>query len=222
MGAGDLTPGEPISVRARFERFPATLKGAFIFRGEDPDPHQVELRRARVVAIGPGPALEMPVASVTLDVAPHRDLFVPFEQPVSELDPGWYTLVCDVVVDGSERSYDGGRRFAVAWPRATVRRGTVRVERDVAVGAATVRVEQLDCAGDSVRLQFRVDPPGAVAVRLAADGRRLEVLEHEVDEASGRGRVVAYPVLRGESVVRIELRGRGRGAEGTLEIPLGD
>ena len=43
---------EPISVRARFERFPATVKGAFIIRGEDPDPHQVVFREARVVAIG--------------------------------------------------------------------------------------------------------------------------------------------------------------------------
>jgi len=213
---------EPISVRARFERFPATVKGAFIFRGEDPDPHQVILHGARVVLVGPGGSAEVPIAPVTLDVIPHRDVFVPFELPVSELDPGWYTLVCDVEIDGVPDSYDGGRRFCVPWPRATVRRGTVKVERDVALGDATVRVEQLDCAGESVKLLFRIEPPGPVSVRLTADGRRLEILESEVDEESGRGRVAAYPVLRTDAALLVELKGKGRGADGALEVPLGD
>jgi hypothetical protein len=149
-------------------------------------------------------------------------VFVPFELSVSELDPGWYTLVCDVEVDGSPRNYDGGRRFSVPWPRATVRRGTVKVDREVAVGEATVRLEQLECGGDSVKLHVRIDPPGVLSVRLAADGRRLEVLEVEVDEATGRGRVIAYPVLRADSAVVVELKGRGRGAEGSIEIRLPD
>ena len=213
---------EPISVRARFERFPATVKGAFIFRGESSNPHQVVLLGARVAAVGPGGSSEVPIAPVTLDVIPHRDVFVPFELPVAELDPGWYELLCDVEVDGSPYTYDGGRRFCVPWPRATVRRGTMKVERDVALGEATVRVEQLDCAGDSVKLLLRIDPPGSITVRLSADGRRLEILESEIDEATGRGRVVAYPVLRTDAVVRVEFRGKGRGAEATLEVPLGD
>jgi len=213
---------QPISVRARFERFPATVKGAFIFRGEDPDPHQVILRGARVATIGPGGSSPVPVVPVTLDVVPHRDLFVPFELPVSELDPGWYTLVCDVEIDGVAGSYDGGRRFCVPWPRATVRRGTVKVEREVALGQAKVRIEQLDCSGDSVKLLLGVDPPGPVTVRLTVGGRRLEVLESEIDEETGRGRVVAYPVLRVDAVLRVMLRGKGRGAEAEIEIPLGE
>jgi hypothetical protein len=213
---------DPISVRARFERFPATVKGAFIFRGEDPDPHQVVLDRARVVAVGPGASAEVPIAPVTLDVIPHRDLFVPFELSVSELDPGWYTLLCDVQIDGAPDSYDGGRRFCVPWPRATVRRGTVKVERDVVLADATVRVEQFDCAGDSVKVLLRVDPPGPVSVRLFADGRRLEILESEIDEVTGRGRVLAYPVLRTDATVRVEIKGKGRGPEAALEVSLGD
>ena len=213
---------DPISVRARFERFPATVKGAFIFRGEDRDPHQVVLHGARVAAVGPGGSSEVPVAPVTLDVVPHRDVFVPFELPVSELDPGWYALLCDVEVDGSPDTYDGGRRFCVPWPRATVRRGTVKVERDVDLGDARVRVEQLDCAGDSVKLLMRVDPPGPVTVRLSADGRRLEILESEIDETTGRGRVVAYPVLRTDAAVRVEIKGKGRGAEASVEVTLGE
>jgi len=214
---------DPISVRARFERFPATVKGAFIFRGEDPNPHQVVLHGARVAAVGPGASAEVPISPVTLDVVPHRDLFVPFEFSVSELDPGWYTLLCDVEIDGaSPDSYDGGRRFCVPWPRATVRRGTVKVERDLVLIDATVRVEQLDCAGDSVRVLLRVDPPGLVSVRLSADGRRLEILESEIDEQTGRGRILAYPVLRTDATVRVEIRRQGRGAEAALEVPLGD
>lgn len=213
---------EPISVRARFERFPATLKGAFIFRGEDPDPHQVILHGARVDPVGPGGSGEVPIAPATLDVVPHRDVFVPFELPVSELDPGWYTLVCVVDVDGAPREVDGGRRFCVPWPRATVRRGTLKLERDVTVGATVVRLEQLECAGDSVRLLLKLDPPGPLTVRLSADGRRLETLEAEIDEQAGRGRVVAYPVLRSDSSLRVELKGKGRGSEATLEVPLDD
>jgi len=151
-------------------------------------------------------------------VVPHRDVFVPFELPVSELDPGWYSLVCDVDVDGAPASYDGGRLFSMPWPRATVRRGVVKVERVVALGDATVRVEQLDLGGDSAKLHLLIEPPGPITVKLAADGRRLDLLETEIDESTGRGKVTAYPVLRTVSSVRIELKRRG--AEASLDVPL--
>ncbi|MGH2635278.1 MAG: hypothetical protein ACRDHU_03930 [Actinomycetota bacterium] len=218
MGAGDLT--EPVSVRARFERFPATVKGAFILRGEDPDPHQVVFREAHVVGIGLGVSNPIPMATVTLDVAPHRDVFVPFEMPVAELDPGWYTMTCELDVDGNVETYDGGRRFSVPWPRASVRRGSIKVNRSVAMGSSKVAVEQVDCGGDSVKVHLRVDPPGPVAAKLSVDGHRLEVLEAEVDETTGRGRVTAYPVLRTHGTLRIELRGRSRDAEGALDVHL--
>jgi hypothetical protein len=208
---------EPISVRARFERFPATVKGAFIFRGEDPYPHQIVLHRARVTAVGAGGSSDLPMSPVTLDVVPHRDVFVPFELPVSELDPGWYSLVCDVDVDGSPASYDGGRRFAVAWPRATVRRGVVKVERAVGLGDATVRVEQLDAegVGQAASAGWAARPDH---VKLSADGRRLDVLETDLDEATGRVKVTAYPILRTASSVRIELKRRG--ADASLDVTL--
>ena len=38
----------PISIRSRFEKFPASVKGAFVVRGEDTDPHQVSIVEARV------------------------------------------------------------------------------------------------------------------------------------------------------------------------------
>lgn len=207
-------------MRARFERFPATVKGAFIFRGEDPDPHQVVVSGARVTALGPGGSGPMPLAPVTLDVVPHRDVFVPFELPLVDLEPGWYTLVCDVEVDGSPATFDGGRRFSVAWPRATVRRGQVKVGRSVRLGDQTVQVEQVDCSGDSIKVGMRVDPPGEIAVKLFADGRRLPLLEMELDEDSGRAKATAYPLLRSDEVLRIEMRGRGRGSEDAIEIAL--
>lgn len=213
-------PNEPISVRARFERFPATVKGAFIFRGEDADPHQVVVSGARVTALGPGGSSPVPMPPVTLDVVPHRDLFVPFEFPVAELEAGWYTLVCDVEVDGFASTFDGGRRFAVPWPRATVRRGPIKVGRTVKVGSATVHVEQLDCSGDSVKLHLRSEPAGGLTLRLFADGRRLQVLDVEADEQTGRTRATAYPLMRADEVLRIELRGRARGSGASLDIPL--
>jgi hypothetical protein len=210
----------PISVRARFERFPATVKGAFIFRGEDTDPHQVVLSEARVSAVGSGGSSPLPMAPATLDVVPHRDVFVPFEFPVTELDPGWYTLVCDLEVDGTMSTYDGGSRFSVAWPRATVRRGPVKVGERVRLGDGAVHVDQIDCAGDSIRVTLAVQPPSELAVRLAADGRRLQILEIEIDEETGKGRVTAYPLLRSDAVLRIGLKGRGRRAEASVDVAL--
>jgi hypothetical protein len=212
---------DALSVRARFEKFPATVKGAFILRGEDRDPHQVVFRQARAVAVSGGSWREIPVAATTLDVAPHQDVFVPFELMVSDLDPGWYGFECDLEVDGDAFTFPGGRRFAVAWPRATVRRGQIRIDRTVALGgSAMVRVDHVDCGGESVRLSLLVEPPAPVQVRLLADGARLEILEQEWDEASGRARITAYPLLRAHGVLRLELKARGRGAETALDVPL--
>jgi hypothetical protein len=218
VGAGDLT--EPLSVRARFERFPATLKGAFILRGEDANPHQVVFREANVVGIGLPVSRPMPIAPVILDVVPHRDVFVPFELLVSDLEPGWYTMRAELEVDGTAGTFEGGRRFSIAWPRSSVRRGTVKVERAVAVGDGKVLVEQVECGGDSVKVHLRADPPMPLTAKLFANGGRLEVLDTDVDESTGRGRVVAYPVMRGQRTLRIELRGKGRGAQAALDVDL--
>jgi len=212
VGGGDLS--DPVSVRARFERLPASIKGAFILRGEDADPHQVEFRGASIVAVGSGVRVAMPMPAASLDAAPHRDVFVPFEAPIGELGPGWYTLEADLEIDGTDGAFDGGRRFSVPWPRATVRRGQVKIDRDVSAGAGTVRVEHLDLGGDSAKLHLRAD--GDVAIDLAAGGEPLVPLEIERDEASGRVRVTTYPVLRSHRSLRISVRG----AKEPLEVPL--
>ena len=217
MGGGHLI--DTISVRARFERFPATVKGAFILRGENPDPHQVEFRGGNVVGIGTKVSIPMPMTAASLDVAPHRDVFVPFEMPLVDLEPGWYTFQADLEVDGTVEAFDGGRRFSVPWPRATVRRGQVRIDREVALGDATVHIEQLDCGGDAVKLHLRSEPPVPLTLRLSADGEHLELLELEADEATGRVKVTAYPVMRTHRSLHLELHGPAK-VSAELEIPL--
>ena len=112
---------ERVSIRAHFERFPATVKGAFVLRGADRDPHQVRIVGARVREVAGGKGIPIGLEPATLDVAPNLDLFVPFEFPITELGAGWYGLECDVAVDGSPSSVQPGKRFAIPWPRATVR-----------------------------------------------------------------------------------------------------
>jgi hypothetical protein len=216
-----VTERPTISVRARFERFPATVKGAFILRGEDPNPHQVAFWSARIVTVGGREQRPFAMPENILDVAPRQDVFVPFELAVSDLEPGWYGLECELEVDGIPGSYDGGRRFAVPWPRATVRRGQVKVDKKVKLGdGSVVVVDQVECGGDSIKVLFAVEPAGPVTVLLSADGARLEVLDVDIDEVTGRGKVTAYPLLRTVSVIGTEWKGRGKGATGTLDVRL--
>ena len=83
------------------------------------------------------------------------------------------------------------------WPRATVRRGNVAVNKNARVeNGPRVHVEQVECGGESIRVTYTTTPPEAVPVRLSADGSALTVLDSEFDQESGRGRVTAYPVMR--------------------------
>ena len=206
---------ERISVRARFERFPATVKGAFIVRGEDPDPHQVVFREARVVSVGGRDAHEIPMGSTTLDVAPRRDVFVPFEMGVTDLDPGWYELECDLDVDGRPATFPGGKRFCVSWPRAAARRGSVELGSVLGAPASKVTIERVELAGDRATITIAADPPADPSLRLMVDGSRLPVVETVVDADSGTGTVTAYPVLRTHGSLRIDLAG-GDG----VDVPL--
>ncbi|MFN2544822.1 MAG: hypothetical protein ABR600_09690 [Actinomycetota bacterium] len=199
-----------VSLRARFERFPATVKGAFVVRGEDSYPHQVVFLRARVVRV-PGPAgPEVPVSGVTLDVPPHRDVFVPFEFPVAELEPGWYGLEADVEIDGAPRMMPGGKRFCVPWPRGTVRSASLRVDRTVEVSGAKVSIERCQSGADGLSLRFVVRPPQEVTIRLFADGSTIDLVEQEVEPSSGKGIARGYPLLKSHRALRIDVGGSGK------------
>jgi hypothetical protein len=206
----DVTDAVPerVSIRASFERFPATVKGAFVLRGADRDPHQVRIDAARVREISGRSAAPIGLDPVTLDVAPNLDLFVPFEFGITELTAGWYGLECDVAIDGDPENVRPPKRFAVPWPRATVRRGSVTVNKNARIeNGPRVHVEQVECGGESIRVTYTTTPPEALPVQLAADGSALTVLDSEFDMESGRGRVTAYPVMRTQSTLTIDIRG---------------
>jgi hypothetical protein len=203
-----------ISIRAHYERFPATVKGAFVLRAADHEPHQVRLRSARVAEVAGGVSRPIDLQPVVLDVAPNLDLFVPFEFGLMDLTPGWYELVCDLVVDAVASEARPGDRFPMAWPRATVRRGTVAVGKAVAAAAGKVRIEQVECASDCVKVAYLAEEPAVM--KVSADGTTLAPIGQEFDEATGRGKVTAYPALRSHRRIRIDVKG----APGPIEVKL--
>jgi len=192
-----------VAIRAHYERSPATVKGAFVLRGADGSPHQVRLDAARVVECAGRAERSADIAPAVLDVAPTLDLFVPFEIPLTELSPGWYQLERDVVVDGSPATARPGARFTVPWPRSSVRRGTTKI----AERAREVTIRQIECAADSMKIAY--EAPSAPAVRLRIDGSSHAVLEVDHDGDTGKGRIVAYPALRSNETLAVEIKGAG-------------
>jgi hypothetical protein len=198
-----------VSIRAKFERFPAAVKGALLLRGADGQPHQIRLESARVAELGGGQPHPVGVEPVVLEASPTQDTFVPFEISTMEMAAGWYRLECDVVVDGEPSVVHPGEPFVMPWPRAAVRRGSITIGTKV----AAVAFETVECLGDTIRVSFASDAQPAVS--LAVDGRPHPVLEIEFDSEAGRGRVIAYPVLRGDEHLSIQLQG-----ETPVEVPL--
>lgn len=207
--------GGRVSIRAHFERFPATLKGAFVLRGDDADPHQVRIEAARVAELAGRPGQPMGIEPVTLDVAPHLDLFVPFEVPLLDLAPGWYRLELDVTVDGDPGVVHPGDRFVVAWPRGSMRRGSASVGRRIEAGATTVTIQQVECAPDGVRVTY--EAPTRVGLSLAADDLMLPQVDEGFDDESQRGTVVTYPAAKSQSRLAITARGADRAIE--IDLP---
>ena len=212
-------PRQLVAIRAHFEKFPATVKGAFVLRSADRDPHQVVIRAARVGELSGGGSQPIELQETTLDVAPKLDFFVPFEFPVTELGAGWYGLEADVEIDGVAQVARPERRFSMAWPRATVRRGSVPVGEKIELeGGPRVLVDHVECSGDSIAVHFVADPPEPFQWRLLADRRRLALLDVQLDEGSGKGRATAYPLLKVDHALTIELLHRR--ARSSVEIVL--
>ncbi len=203
-----------VSIRAHFERFPATLKGAFVLRGDDADPHQVRIEAARIAELAGRAGQPMRVEPVTLDVAPHLDLFVPFEVPLLDLAPGWYRLELDVTIDGDAGVVHPGDRFVVAWPRGSMRRGSASIGRAIEAGATTVTILQVDCAPDGVRVSY--EAPAQLGLSIAADDVMLPLVDEGFDEESRRGTVMTYPAAK----TQLRLAITARGADRPIEIDL--
>ena len=182
-------------------------------RGADGNPHQVRLDEARAVELAGHGSVPMGVQPATLEVAPNRDLFVPFEFPVTELASGWYAIECEVAIDAVPETVRPGARFAVPWPRGSTRRDQVRIGKSVVVDGGKVRLDQLECRSDSVELRYEGTE---TSMLFAADGVRLPVLDTSFDAETGSGSVTAYPLLKTHRVLTIAVKGAGD----PIEVPL--
>jgi hypothetical protein len=180
------------------------LKGAFVMRGADGNPHQVRLEEAHVIELGSRSQASIAVASATLEVAPNRDLFVPFEVPVMDLEPGWYVIECSIAVDGSPTTARPGERFSVPWPRGSTRRDQIDVGASVHASGGKVRLDRVECASDSVRIVYE---GVEVSATLSADGSKVPVLDASFDPETGTGAVVAYPVLKSQRTLEVAFKG---------------
>jgi hypothetical protein len=213
----------PVRVQTRFERFPASIKGAFVLRGGDGDPHAVTFDWARVVRIPSGPARPIALEDRQLDVAPTRDLFVPFEVPVAEMEPSWYVVESSLRVDGGRSYAYTGRPFTIPWPRNDVRRGTIHLSKTIRAGDAAFHVGRVELGWDSAAILWQPKEAGESAERktdagtgpralLIADGAELEELPDQagskVSEPRGpqERRSVSYPVMRSARSLRVVIR----------------
>lgn len=212
----------PVRVQTRFERFPASIKGAFVLKGGDGDPHAVKFDWARLARIPAGPARPIILEERLLDVAPDRDLFVPFEVAVSEMEPSWYVVESSLRVDGG-RSYPySGRPFTIPWPRSDVRKGTIHVSKTVRAGGLSFQVERVELGWDSTAVLWQpregkedaaAEPRGAEAgAVLIADGAELERLPDEAGSrlseprTPGEQRTVTYPLMRSSHSLQLVMR----------------
>jgi hypothetical protein len=173
-------------------------------RGADGNPHQIRLDDARAVELSGHGSVSMGVQPSTLEVAPNRDLFVPFEFPIAELASGWYGVECQVAIDGSPGMVRPDARFVVPWSRGATRRDQVVIGKSVPVGGEKVRLDQLVCHVDTSELRYE----GTEAtITLATDGTRVPTLETTFDAETGSGSVTAYPLLKVDHVLTISIKG---------------
>ena len=207
--------GGRVSFRAHLDRFPLAVKGALVLRAVDGLPHQVAFRQAVVNELSGALSLPLGLDHVVQDVAPTKDLFVPFELPAADLASGWYQLECAVLIDGAPETVRPGEAFLVPWPRASNRRGSVEVGVAVEVGHGKVRIERIECATDHVQVIY--EAPGPATMMLSSGGRYLASLSHEHDAETGRGTLRAYPLMRTEDRLTIEIKG----ARDPIEVELG-
>jgi hypothetical protein len=214
---------DPVQVQTRFERFPASIKGAFVLKGGDGDPHAVTFDWARVARVPGGPTWPVTLEDRQLDVAPNRDLFVPFEVPVSEMEPSWYVLESSLRVDGGRSYTYSGRPFTIPWPRSDVRKGTIPVGKPARVGVQLFHIERVELGWDSAAILWRPQAEGHEAetgtrraaearASLVADGAELESLPDESGSrlseprAEGERRSVTYPLMRSTRSLQLVMR----------------
>jgi hypothetical protein len=203
-------------VVTRFERFPASIKGAFVLRGGDGNPHSVRFLSAVVARVPKGPTRSIPLEDRLIDVAPARDLFVPFEAPVTDLEPSWYAIASSIQVDGGRSWENRGRPFTMPWARNDVRRASMAVGQEVKVGSVPVWVDRVELTPDAA----------VVSWRLLGDGNTLETLPPEAKvrvpepRSVAERRTITYPVLRGATSLSVVVTGPGGARSAPIDLPL--
>ena len=159
-----------------FERFPATVKGAFVLRGADRDPHQVRVARARGCASWPGRARSRSgLEPVTLDVAPQP-------RPVRAVRvPGHGARRGLVRARDATSTIDGDRRRTCVPSDGSPCRGRARPfgGGSVPVGEKMERRGRPRCSstswtatGTPSRCTYAPTRPSRVGASLRADGDR--------------------------------------------------
>jgi hypothetical protein len=222
---------EPIRVQTKFERFPASIKGAFVMAGADGNPHAIHIESAQVIRVPGGPGRPVPLEDRQLNVAPSRDMFIPFEVPVMELDPGWYQFVSEVKVDGARVWTFQSRPFTIPWPRNDVRRGAMVVGERVSAGGTEFEVERVELGADAAVVVWRevqdsgAGAPDAAAILLADGVELAAVPPFEGSRASesrqpGERRSVGYPVPKATRSLEVVIRLSPTTASRRLTVPL--
>jgi hypothetical protein len=225
---------QPIRVQTRFERFPASIKGAFVMAGADGNPHAVQFETAEVIRVPGGRVKPVPLEDRQLNVAPARDMFVPFEVGVVDLEPGWYQLVSAVKVDGGRTWTFESRPFTIPWPRNDVRRGAFLVGERLSAGSAEFEVDRVELGADAAIVVWReasADEAGTKAAPdgtavLLADGVELERVPPMTGSKAfgprqpGERRSVSYPVPKAARTLEVLIRLESGKASGRLPVPL--
>jgi hypothetical protein len=208
--------GSAIAVDVVFERFPASIRGAVVVRGGDPEPHQIRLEELAVIeAHGSGRvAHEVQTGGVTVDVVPRGEILIPFDVPFSDLQPGWYAVSAQVLVDGQQRvrGPDEPSRFVVPWPAEDVRRGVVDAGLTISVpGSSGAVVDRIECKPDRALVRWHHAPspdpgmPEFADLRVFAGSRRLPALDSSYDADTGARTTVVHPVLKRHRQLTFEL-----------------
>jgi hypothetical protein len=213
-----------VSVGTVFERFPASVRGAVVARGLDREPHQIRLREVTVVAVHDPtrPVQSLTIEPVTVDVAPHRDVMIPFDVPFSLLEPGWYCVVAEVEVDGSFRARGpegGGKRFVVPWPTEDVRRADLRPNLEIKLPDGTAIIERIELKADRTNVRWNPSKAEGAELRVSAGRRRLPTVETVEDSKTGSRVTVTHPVPKRATELTFDVAAPSK-ARGTATLPL--
>jgi hypothetical protein len=190
-----------------------------VVRGLDREPHQIRLLAVRVVQAHDlsKEVHRAAVAETTIDVAPYREVLLPFDVPFTDLGPGWFSVVAEVEVDGTVRMTgpeSGGKRFGVPWPAEDVRQ--LDLKPDLKVGGAIV--ERIRSTVDATEIRWRPpDEAPDAELRVTAGSRRLPVARSTDDPRSGVRITTTHPVPRRAARLTLELVGSRSSV--TVDLP---